>query len=86
MINRSEVAAYEARAQSRWSSRVIVALALAAFICPLGGCFGAGSAGGEGTVDIASAKAATNSNPDMAKAAASRGKAGIVDAQKKARR
>jgi hypothetical protein len=52
--------------------RLAVAAALAAMILPLGGC----SAGGEGTVDISSAKAASyvNTNPDMAKAAAARGK------------
>jgi hypothetical protein len=49
-----------------------VTAALATMTLPLGGC----SAGGEGTVDISSAKSASyvNTNPDFAKAAAARGK------------
>ena len=58
--------------QQRGLGGLAVTVALAAMILPLGGC----SAGGEGTVDISSAKAASyvNTNPDFAKAAAARGK------------
>ena len=64
--------------------RLTVATALAAMILPLGGC----STGGEGTVDISSAKAASyvNSNPDMAKAAAARAKGVTGAALKTGRR
>ena len=61
-------------------------MALAALICPLGGCSSGGSAAGEGTVDISSAKGAAGSNPDFAKAAAARGKGGMADAQKTRRK
>jgi hypothetical protein len=62
--------------------RVMASMALAALIVPLGGCWS--SAGGGGTVDIARAKAAsyTNSNPEMVKAAAARGKGLTGTAQK----
>jgi hypothetical protein len=86
MINRFPFGVYQAGEPPRWSSRLVVAMALAAFISPFAGCFGAGSAGGEGTVDLASAKTASMSNPDTAKAASVRGNAGIADAQESGRR
>jgi hypothetical protein len=62
-------------------------LAIVTLVCLLGGCSGSGSAGGVGTVDISSAKAAavTSSNPDMAKAASARGK-GLTGTAQKTRR
>jgi hypothetical protein len=67
---------------------LLVALALAAFLSPLGGCSGDGSGAGEGTVDISRAKDAARSNPDLAKskAAAALGGGGIGDAQKGAQK
>jgi hypothetical protein len=66
--------------------RLVVAVALAAVMYPFGGCSNGGSAAGEGTVDLSSAKEASRSNPEISKAAAVRGKAGIGDFQKKTRR
>jgi hypothetical protein len=62
-------------------------LAIATLVCLLGGCSGSGSAGGVGTVDISSAKAAalTSSNPDIANAASARGK-GLTGTAQKTRR
>ena len=69
------------RKPSRRPGDFLAAIALAAFISPLGGCSGEGS-GGEGTVDISRAKEAAKTNPEAAKAAAARGAAVIGDAQK----
>ena len=57
---------------SRRQGRCLAAIALAAFISPLGGCSD-GSGGGDGSVDISKAKEAAKVNPDIAKAAAARG-------------
>jgi hypothetical protein len=70
--------------RSRGPGRFVVAMALAVAILPLGGCWR--SAGGEGTVDISSAKSASKSNPHTAKAASARNKGGIAKAQKTRRR
>jgi hypothetical protein len=73
--------------ESQRSGRLVVSMAMAAFLVPLGGCWVGGSSGGEGTVDISRAKEASLSNPDMSKAAAARGKGEVVgDALKKGRR
>jgi hypothetical protein len=79
------IAIFQAYRRSRGLCRLVVSMALVAMVLPVGGCWG--SAGGEGTVDISSSKAAsyTNSNPDLAKAASARGK-GVVDKAEKSRR
>jgi hypothetical protein len=59
----------------------LAAIALAAFLMPLGGCSGGGSEGA-GSVDISKAKAAAETNPDIAKAAAARSKGRMGDFQK----
>jgi hypothetical protein len=66
--------------------RVVVAMILSALICPLAGCSFGGSASGEGTVDIARAKEATKSNPDLSKSPAARNKGGLGGVQKTGRR
>jgi hypothetical protein len=67
---------------SRRPGSFIAAIALAAFISPLGGCSGEGGGTGEGTVDISRAKEAAATNPDAAKAAAARNAAGLGDTLK----
>jgi hypothetical protein len=86
MKNNHFITIYQAFRRLRGLGRLIVAMAMAAPILPLGGCWG--SAGGEGTVDIARAKGAsyTNPNPDIAKAASARRKGVLGEAQKSRRK
>ncbi len=62
----------------RRSVGLLAAVSLAALVLAVSGCTDPGA----GTVDIATAKDAAKTNPDMAKAAALRGAAGIGDAEK----
>jgi hypothetical protein len=70
--------------RSRGLGRLVGAMAMVALILPLGGCWG--SAGGEGTIDIASARSVSGSNPNTTKAAFARDKGGIGKAQKARRK
>jgi hypothetical protein len=65
-------------------ARVMAAMVLASVILPLGGCWGSA---GEGTIDIARARAAsyTNANPQAAKAASARAR-GLTGTAQKSRR
>ena len=74
------------RESGRRRGRLIALFALSAIVTPLLGCDVGGSATGEGTVDLSRAKESAASNPDIAKAAAARGKATIGDALKTPRR
>ncbi len=58
------------------------AMVLLAFVFSLGGCSVGGSASGEGTIDISSAKGTMGTNSSIAKAASARGNAGMADVQK----
>ena len=86
MIHRFLLGTFPCREPGRRSARLNVAMALVALMSPLGGCSVGGSATGEGTVDVSSAKGAGSSNPEFAKAAAVRGKGGMADAQKTRRK
>jgi hypothetical protein len=85
MIDRVWLGNDSLREPGRRPARLVAGTALAVFISALGGC-SSGSAVGEGTIDVSSAKAALGSNPNIAKAAAARGKAGMSDAQKTRRK
>ena len=86
MIHRLLLGNSPPRGPLRRPGHIVLAMALAAFTSPLGGCSNGGSAGGEGTIDVSSARQAASSNPDIARAAAVRGKAGMADAQKTRRK
>jgi hypothetical protein len=65
---------------------LVAAMVLLAFVFSLGGCSVGGSASGEGTIDISSAKGEMGTNSSIAKAASARGKAGMADVQKARRK
>jgi hypothetical protein len=86
MLNKMTSPRFSRRFAHNLLGRCLTALMGFLIVSSLSGCSEGGLGGGGGTVDLAKAKEAAASNPEIAKAAANRGAAPVKDAQSKGKR